>query len=95
MLDFYDNLIGTECARGSTINLDTLGSPSFDLEALELPFSEEEVWNTIKEMPPDKAPGPDRFTGRFYKCWWTIIKYMMKWLQFMLFGRETSETSRS
>jgi len=32
------------------------------------------VWNTIKEMPPDKAPGPDGFTGRFYKSCWTIIK---------------------
>ena len=73
VLDFYDSLIGTECARGRTINLDTLGSPGFDLEALDLPFSEE-VWNTIKEMPPDKAPGPDGFTGRFYKSGWTIIK---------------------
>ena len=43
VLDFYDSLIGTECARGRTINLDTLGSPGFDLEALDLPFSEE-VW---------------------------------------------------
>ena len=34
VLDFYDNLIATECARESTVNLDTLGSPSFDLEAL-------------------------------------------------------------
>ena len=74
VLDFYDSLIGTECARGRTINLDTLGSPGFDLEALDLPFSEEEVWNTIKEMAPNKAPGPDGFTGRFYKSGWTIIK---------------------
>jgi len=41
VLDFYDSLIGTECARGRTINLDTLGSPGFDLEALDLPFLEE------------------------------------------------------
>ena len=55
VLDFYDNLIGTECARERTINLDFLGSPSFELESLDLPFSEE-VWNTIKELPSDKAP---------------------------------------
>jgi len=73
VLDFYDSLIGTECTRGRTINLDTLGSPGFDLEALDLPFSEE-VWNTIKEMPPDKAPGPDGFTGKFYKSCRTVIK---------------------
>jgi hypothetical protein len=65
VLDFYDSLIGTECARGRTINLDFLGTHGFDLEALDLPFLEE-VWSTIKEMPPDKAPRPDGFTGRFY-----------------------------
>jgi len=74
VLEFYDNLIGTDCARGRSINLDALDSPSFGLDALDLPFSEEEVWNTIKELPPDKAPGPDGFTGRFYKCCWAIIK---------------------
>ena len=25
-------------------------------------------------MPSDKALGPDGFTGRFYKCCWSIIK---------------------
>lgn len=25
-------------------------------------------------MPLDKAPGPDGFTGRFYKSCWSIIK---------------------
>jgi len=54
--------------------LDRLDLPSFDLEALESPFSDEEVWNTIKELPSDKAPGPDGFTGRFYKTCWTVIK---------------------
>ena len=49
VLDFYGNLIGTECDRERTINLDILDSPSFELENLEVPFSEDEVWNTIKD----------------------------------------------
>lgn len=44
------------------------------MEALEAPISETEVWNVIKNLPPDKAPGPDGFTGRFYKECWAIIK---------------------
>lgn len=74
ILNFYENLIGTVCARERTINLDALDCPYFELESLDRPFSEIEVWNTIKEMPPDKAPGPDGFTGRFYKSCWSVIK---------------------
>jgi hypothetical protein len=32
------------------------------------------VWDTICLIPLDKAPGPDGFTGRFYKVCWDIIK---------------------
>ena len=73
-MEFYDNLIGTDYGRERTINLESLGCPSFELLNLDLPFSEEEVFNSIKDLPPDKAPGPDGFTGRFYKCCWAVIK---------------------
>jgi mannosylglycoprotein endo-beta-mannosidase len=51
-----------------------LGINVHDLSELDLPFTEEEVWSTIKQMPSDKAPGPDGFTGCFYKTCWAIIK---------------------
>ena len=50
-----------------------LGINAHDLSDLELPFTEE-VWRTIKQLPSDKAPGPDGYTGRFYKVCWPIIK---------------------
>ena len=37
-------------------------------------FSEEEVWQAIMDMPTDKAPGPDGYTGLFYRTTWQIIK---------------------
>jgi len=54
--------------------MSALGLPSHDLSSLDLPFTEEEVWATIKTLPSDKAPGPDGFTGRFYKECWLVIK---------------------
>jgi hypothetical protein len=72
--EFYEGLLGTQENRDVTINLDALGVPSFELAQLDAPFSEDEVWRTIKCLPSDKAPGPDGFTGRFYKSCWPIIK---------------------
>jgi hypothetical protein len=66
--EFYANLLGTNVDRENSIDLQALGLPSHDLAALEAPFSEKEVWETIKQMPSDKASGPDRFTGGFYKA---------------------------
>jgi hypothetical protein len=43
------------------------------LAALDSPFSEE-VWETIKQLPSDKAPGLDGFAGSFYRFCWDIIK---------------------
>jgi hypothetical protein len=32
------------------------------------------VWEAIKDSPAEKAPGPDGFTGVFYKKCWSITK---------------------
>jgi len=70
----YETLLGSCEQRENSINLDNLELSHHNLSDLELPFSEEEVWNTIKHLPSDKAPGPDGYTGRFYKMCWNIIK---------------------
>jgi hypothetical protein len=60
--------------REYTVNLNELDINSYDLAALVAPSSEEEVWKTICQLSSDKAPGPDGFTGNFYKACWPIIK---------------------
>lgn len=72
--NFYSGLLGTSVSRTATINLGALGCRTHDLSALDIPISEAEVWDTVKALPMDKAPGPDGFTGRFYKVCWETIK---------------------
>jgi hypothetical protein len=72
--DYYTRLLGSKVERSLSIDLDYLGLPSHSLEELDSPFTEKEVWEIIKQLPSDKAPRPDGFTGRFYKACWPIIK---------------------
>ena len=37
------------------------------LDDLTLPFTHDEIDTVIREMPADRAPGPDGFTGLFLK----------------------------
>lgn len=71
---YYSNLCGSEFQRHFTLNLAGCHRAPLDLSVLDLPFSEKEVRDTIVCLPSDKAPGPDGFTGRFYKTCWHLIK---------------------
>ncbi|KAK1601250.1 hypothetical protein QYE76_017578 [Lolium multiflorum] len=71
----YERLIGSIQNREHTINLEALNIPVADLGELEVMFTEEEVWNTIREMPSDRAPGLDGFTGAFFQRAWPTIKH--------------------
>lgn len=55
--------------RGDTstkdFNRDDLNTVSHDLQELGAAITEEEVRNSIDEMPSDKGPGLDGFTGMF------------------------------
>lgn len=74
LLNYYTNLIGSAENRRHTLDLDFLSIQQHNLEALKAQIFKEEVWNIIKQLPTDKAPGPDGFTGRFYKVCRQIIK---------------------
>jgi mannosylglycoprotein endo-beta-mannosidase len=59
--------------RSQDFSWPDLDLPRLDLASLDSPFSDEEIWHAICLLPQDKAPGPDGFTGHFFKkCWPTI-----------------------
>jgi exonuclease III len=50
-----------------------------DHENLVKPIEEQEIWEIIKNNPPNKSPGTDGFNNEFYKEHWQIIKkYVIK-----------------
>jgi hypothetical protein len=71
--DFYNSLFGHAQQRGLTLDLQNFHRPIADLSDLDQIITEE-VWRAIIAMPSDKAPGPDGYTGRFYKAAWQVIK---------------------
>jgi hypothetical protein len=58
LYDYYAGLLGQETPRTTQLNLAMLGIEQLQLSSLELPFTEDEVWRTICELPSDKSPGP-------------------------------------
>ena len=44
------------------------------LDDLTVPFTTDEIDLVVKEMPLDRALGPDGFNGCFMKSCWNIIK---------------------
>ena len=67
LLEHFDSVLGTAAQRASTLDLAAFHRTGPDLSALEAPITEDEVWATIKSLPADRAPGPDGYTGKFYK----------------------------
>ena len=48
-------------------DLEQLIQVNMDFYSLIQPFSTEEIDRIVKDMPSDKAPGPDGFNGLFLK----------------------------
>jgi mannosylglycoprotein endo-beta-mannosidase len=70
----FNSILGARVGRAHDFNWEELNLSRLDLGCLAEPFSEAEVKGAIYQMPSDKAPGPDGFTGAFFKKCWQIIK---------------------
>lgn len=66
--------MGTPSTHIAKLRWEALGLPRRNLSALEEPFTEEELRVTVHELHGEKAPGPDGFTGTFFKRCWSIVK---------------------
>lgn len=75
MFTFFSGSLGSASPSSTRIDIVALGFEPADLSHLDYPFSEDEIWKTIKDLPKDKSSGPDGFTAEFYQVAWPIIKY--------------------
>jgi len=71
--DYFRRILGSTENREGTLNWESLGYTQKNMEDLEFPITGTELSNTIKELPSQRAPGPDGFIGAFYKSFWGII----------------------
>jgi hypothetical protein len=72
--NYFSGILGTTQDREGRLNFEALGIHRRDISSLGRPFIEEEIWAVVKELPLDKASGPNGFTGRFHRSAWSIIK---------------------
>jgi len=74
LLEDFRKRMGYSSNPTMQYNLTELVQTREDLDSISRPFSTNDIDNVIKQMPPDKAPGPDGFNGFFLKSCWEIIK---------------------
>jgi hypothetical protein len=75
IVNFFDSLFTEPHGwkpRLDNLEFDTISNS--EALSLEEPFEEREVWEVIKGMDGDKAPGPDGFTMAFFQECWEVIK---------------------
>jgi hypothetical protein len=72
--DHFVSVFGTASPASTTVNFEAPGITPLTLDDLEIRIEADEVWAAIKDMLVDRAPGPDGFTGAFYRASWHIIR---------------------
>jgi hypothetical protein len=65
VFDHFNAILGEPADRSHGLDFSKLDLPSHNLP-IDFYFSEDEIWVAISEMPPDKSPGSNGFTGHFF-----------------------------
>ena len=71
----YMERLGTKGEFDMKFDLSRIIKKVEGLEELTTPFTHEEIDRVVREMPSDRAPGPDGFSGAFLKACWPLIKH--------------------
>ena len=74
IFDTYKSRLGESFSPPMLFDLDQLITPTEGLEELSVPFTTTEIDDVVRNLPVDKAPGPDGFNGQFLKTSWHIVK---------------------
>jgi len=75
IVNYYDSLYTKQTSRRPRV--DGISFSSIDADEclwLERGFEEQEVWEVVREMNGDKAPGPDGFSMVFFQQCWGVLK---------------------
>ncbi|XP_010240795.1 uncharacterized protein LOC104585565 [Brachypodium distachyon] len=70
----FSDILGASSPRGRDLAWQELHLPSLPAAGIDNPFSLEEIWDAVLDSPAKKAPGPDGFTGTFYRSCWAFIR---------------------
>mgnify|MGYP000969782452 CR=1 FL=1 len=73
MFQAFKQQLGTCSEPNMKFNISCLLRQQVDFDSLTTPFTHDEIDAVVKEMPPDRAPGPDGFNGTFFRACWSII----------------------
>ena len=71
----YKDRLGTTTHSEMRFDLPTIIQRAPCLDQLTDPFTHAEIDDVVKEMPADRAPDLDGFSGSFLKACWPIIKH--------------------
>jgi len=73
IFNHFSLLLGANTPRTASLNWSLLDIPSHDLQHLDVPINQQEIKTAVFQAHSEKAPGPDGYTGLFYKLTWEII----------------------